>query len=351
VKRIIGEIPGRIIGIAAAVAAIVLLILTVQVLIIPIVGAMFLAYLLDPGVVALQRRGMRRGNAFVVVLGVCLATLVIASVVLPGPLAPEAATGLNKRVPDRIKADLDKFERWKSNHLKILANVNLGGNVPTRLFDFVGRIATELPGIAANFTIDILLIPLIAFFLVRDGRSLRRKLLNMVPNTYFEMAVSMFYRVDQQIGGYLRGRLIECVLSGLVQLALMAGTQTLLGVPQPNMLLISIVSAILNFIPYVGPIFGGIFGTILYFGTENLPATSIWALYAVIAMTHLIDNLAIAPAVLSHNVDLHPLTVVLALVIGGEVFGVLGLLIAIPVAASIKVIAQEVYANYQVQVR
>ena len=59
----------------------------------------------------------------------------------------------------------------------------------------------------------------------------------------------------------------------------------------------------------------------------------------------------IAPAVLSHNVDLHPLTVVLALVIGGEVFGMLGLLIAIPVAASIKVIAQEVYANHQVQVR
>jgi predicted PurR-regulated permease PerM len=71
VKRIFGEIPGRIIGIAAAVAVIVLLILTVQVLIIPVVGAIFLAYLLEPGVVALQRRGMRRGNAFIVVLA-CL---------------------------------------------------------------------------------------------------------------------------------------------------------------------------------------------------------------------------------------------------------------------------------------
>ena len=350
-KRIIGEMPGRIIGIAMAAAAIILLILTVQVLIIPIVGAIFLAYLLEPGVVALQRRGMGRGNAFIIVLGVCLATLLIALLLLPGPFAPEAASGLNKRVPDRINADLEKFDKWKSNHLRILSYVNLAGNIKTRIFDFAGRLATELPGIAATVTIDILLIPLIAFFLARDGRSLRRKLLNMVPNAYFEMAISMFYRIDQQIGGYLRGRLIECALSGLVQMGLMAGTQMLVGIPQPNIVLISIVSGILNFIPYVSPIFGGIFGTILFFRTENLPATSIWALYSIIAITHLIDNFLIAPAVLSHNVDLHPLTVVLALVIGGEVFGVLGLLIAIPVAASLKVIAQEVYANYQVQVR
>ena len=66
---------------------------------------------------------------------------------------------------------------------------------------------------------------------------------------------------------------------------------------------------------------------------------------------HVVDNLVIAPAVLSHNVDLHPLTVALVLVIGGELLGTLGLLIAIPVASSIKVIAQEVYANYQVRVR
>ena len=62
-------------------------------------------------------------------------------------------------------------------------------------------------------------------------------------------------------------------------------------------------------------------------------------------------RILIAPAVLSHNVDLHPLTVVLVLVIGGELLGVLGLLIAIPVATSMKVIVQEFYHNYQIQVR
>src|SRR5205814_4939331 len=113
----------------------------------------------------------------------------------------------------------------------------------------------------------------------------------------------------------------------------------------------SAVSGVLNLIPYVGPIFGAVFGSVLYLGADNLTNSSILALLAAIVITHLIDNIVIAPAVLSHNVDLHPLTVVLALVIGGEVLGVLGLLIAVPVAASIKVIAQEFYANYQVQIR
>jgi predicted PurR-regulated permease PerM len=95
---------------------------------------------------------------------------------------------------------------------------------------------------------------------------------------------------------------------------------------------------------------GTAFGIFYYFAL-GLPSGSILALLIIAAVAHLIDNIIIAPAVLSHNVDLHPLTVALVLVIGGEVLGVLGLLIAIPVASTIKVVAQEFYVNYQVQVR
>jgi len=82
-----------------------------------------------------------------------------------------------------------------------------------------------------------------------------------------------------------------------------------------------------------------------------LPISAVYGLVAASALAHLVDNIVIAPAVLSHNVDLHPLTVALVLIIGGELLGTLGLLIAIPVAASIKVVAQEFYTNYQLQVR
>ena len=158
----------------------------------------------------------------------------------------------------------------------------------------------------------------------------------------------MFNRIDQQIGGYLRGRLIECILVGITQ-ALLMGIISIF-VPQQQILLIAAVCGITNMIPYLGPVLGTIFGSLLYLGS-GLPMTSIYGLVAAAAGAHVVDNVVIAPAVLSHNVDLHPLTVALVLVIGGELLGTLGLLIAIPVAASIKVIAQEFYANYQLRVR
>jgi predicted PurR-regulated permease PerM len=196
--------------------------------------------------------------------------------------------------------------------------------------------------------VNLLLVPFIAYFMIRDGKALKRKVVELVPNQYFEMTLMMFSRIDQQIGGYLRGRLIECILVGTTQ-ALLMGIVSIF-VLQRQILLIAGVCGITNMIPYLGPVLGTIFGSLLYLG-GGLPITSIYGLVAAAAGAHVVDNIVIAPSVLSNNVDLHPLTVALVLVIGGELLGTLGLLIAIPVASSIKVIGQEVYANYQLRVR
>jgi predicted PurR-regulated permease PerM len=161
------------------------------------------------------------------------------------------------------------------------------------------------------------------------------------------MSLITLNRVDQQIGGYLRGRLIECMLVGLAQAVFMVTAN--IFVPQQHILLISTLCGITNIIPYLGPVIGTLFGAFLYMGS-GLPMASIYGLVAAAASAHILDNFVIAPAVLSHNVDLHPLTVALVLVIGGELMGTIGLLIAIPVASTIKVIVQEFYLNYQLHV-
>ena len=86
--------------------------------------------------------------------------------------------------------------------------------------------------------------------MVRDGRKLRRRIVSLVPNRYFEMSLIVIHRIDQQIGGYLRGRLIECILVTATQLMAMGIAR--LFVPQPQILLISAVCGATNFIPYVG---------------------------------------------------------------------------------------------------
>jgi predicted PurR-regulated permease PerM len=230
----------------------------------------------------------------------------------------------------------------------MVRSVDIAAQVSERATVLALQFVGELPALITAFAVNLLLVPFIAYFVVRDGRTLRRRVVALVPNRYFEMALIMFYRIDQQIGGYLRGRLIECMLVAVTQMLMMGVAQFF--VPQPQILLISIVGGITTLIPYVGPVLGTAFGVFLYLGM-NMPMASVWALLIVVTLAHLVDNIIIAPAVLSHNVDLHPLTVVLVLVIGGEVLGMLGLLIAIPVASSIKVIAQEFYTNYQAQTR
>jgi predicted PurR-regulated permease PerM len=110
------------------------------------------------------------------------------------------------------------------------------------------------------------------------------------------------------------------------------------------------VIGITNLIPYLGPLTGLAFGALLYPG-QGLPLGSILGLAIAIAIAQLLDNRAFAPVVLSKHVALHPLTVVLVLIIGGEMLGVMGLVIAVPVAASVKIIGQEVYETYRLQVR
>jgi predicted PurR-regulated permease PerM len=114
--------------------------------------------------------------------------------------------------------------------------------------------------------------------------------------------------------------------------------------------LIAVVIGVTNLIPYLGPLMGLAFGALLYLGL-GFPISSIVALAAGVGMAQLLDNVVFAPVVLSQNVDLHPLTVILVLLIGGEILGVLGLLIAVPVAASIKINSAELYRNYSLQVR
>jgi len=344
-----GELPGRIAILLVVLVLLVLGFLTIRVLLVPLVAASFVAYLFEPGVAALQRRGLKRGTAFILLFSVGIISIAVMLRLLPSWLRIDSINASSSGFADRLERQLDSIEASVSERFPAFQSVQLASHVNRSASDFAARLFDELPGLLESFTLNLLLVPFIAYFMVRDGRNLRRRIVSLVPNRYFEMTLIMLHRVDQQIGGYLRGRLIECTLVGITQMITMG--MTALFVPQPQILLISAVCGATNLIPYLGPLMGAGFGILLYLGAYGLPLPAVYGLLAATLAAHLIDNVAIAPVVLSYNVDLHPLTVTLVLVIGGKLLGVLGLLIAIPVAASLKVIAQEVYGNYQLQSR
>ena len=347
-KNLFGEVPLRVLAFVLLLAALVLAFIAVRVLIVPFVAAMFVVYLFDPGITVLQRRGLERGNAFLILLMIALVGITIILMFAPAWLRLEAIGGSSDTLTQSIQTQLARTEHWVDSKFPMLRSVNITGQISARAATVATNFFEELPGLITSFAVNLLLVPFIAYFIIRDGKAIKRRIVRLVPNRYFETSLIMFYRIDQLIGGYLRGRLVECILVGITQTLFMGVAN--LFVDQPQILLISAVCGITNMIPYLGPVIGTIFGVFLYL-SAGLPMSSIYGLVIAAAAAHVVDNIVIAPAVLSYNVDLHPLTVALVLVIGGELLGALGLLIAIPVASSIKVIAQEFYANYQLQVR
>ena len=347
-KTLFGDAPLRILAFGALILALVLAFLAIQILLVPFIAALFVAYLFEPGVVAMQRRGLDRGKAFLILLCLSLASVAVILMFMPSWLKLESIAGSSQTFTERLSAVLLALENWVDAKLPMFQTVHIAQEVTQKATALATRFFEQLPSLVTTFLVNLLLVPFIAYFMIRDGKTLKRRIVELVPNRYFEMSLIMFNRIDQQIGGYLRGRLIECILVGVTQ-ALCMGIANVF-VPQQQILLIAAVCGITNMIPYLGPVMGTIFGAFLYLGS-GVPMSSIYGLIGAAAGAHVIDNIVIAPAVLSHNVDLHPLTVALVLVIGGELLGTLGLLIAIPVASTIKVVAQEFYTNYQLQVR
>ena len=154
------------------------------------------------------------------------------------------------------------------------------------------------------------------------------------------MVLNIIHKIDQQLGGYLRGLLIDAsVIAVLASIALWI-------IGSPSFVVVGIFAGLANMIPYVGPLAGALAAIIV-----NFVATGTFdqALPIVIAfaIVQIVDNAIVQPLVISKNVAIHPVTIILAILIGGQFFGLIGMFIAVPVASILKVTSVELYRGIQ----
>jgi len=215
------------------------------------------------------------------------------------------------------------------------------------LFDnFIDK---HLPNIFVNALLGafklfpfFILAPFLAFFILLDGREFKRHILKGVPNRLFEQSLKVFHRFGEQVTRFLRGLFMESFFVGL-----MASIGLyLLGVP--NYLLLGLLTGSLNVVPYLGPATAGILAFIV--STMNINESAILIslfhfspqlvpLLVVIlyVLVRIVDDVLIIPSVMGETLDMHPVVVVVALFSGGEIAGVLGLLLALPVVGVVHV--------------
>ena len=185
-----------------------------------------------------------------------------------------------------------------------------------------------------------MLAPLIFIFLGFDNGQIRRFFISLVPNRYFELSLTVLDRLDDAIGRYLRGTLMECFLVGLtLTLGLI-----LLGIPSGIAVAIGVVSGLLNAIPFLGTVIALVIGVGYALIAENIkplipglnPNDLTLYVLILVVIVHVLDDVVFQPLVLGSAVNVHPLVVVIAIIGGSLIMGLWGMLFAIPTVVVVK---------------
>ncbi len=189
--------------------------------------------------------------------------------------------------------------------------------------------------------------PFVFLFVLLDNGEIKKFIIGLLPNRYFEMSFAVFDNVDKALGKYLRGTVIQSSLVGTV---IFIGL-FLIGFKPGSALIIGLIAGISNVIPYLGPLIG--YGAGILYGMivgEIHPVlpfiphdAAIWGAIIVVFIAQLLDNTVFQPYVLGKAVNLHPLVIILGVMGGGIAFGFWGMFLAIPTIVVFRVIISTVY--------
>ena len=294
-----------------------------------------LAYIFDPLVTRLESYGISRTAAtgiftFIFVMLIALGIYTIFPVI-----AHQFATLSNDMQSSGSQELMSRFQSGINNLLAIF------GIKDPAIAERLGNLVIEkLLGAFSGFLVmlkmftNLLVIPFITFFLMKDGRSIKKYFISLVPNRYFEFTCNLLYKIDDQLGNYFRGQLFSILIISSLAFTLL----WLLKVPYA--LFLGSFVGLANVIPYVGPFSGAtvsILVSVISTGDFDLTVPILLAFVVV----QLVDNLFVQPTVLAKNVALPPLVLLFAVIIGGKFFGILGMLLAVPFAAIAKVALEE----------
>ncbi|WP_339611830.1 AI-2E family transporter, partial [uncultured Planktosalinus sp.] len=199
-----------------------------------------------------------------------------------------------------------------------------------------------------SFSIGLFSVVFISFFLLKDSRLLENGILTLIPDEFESRFSNSLNKIKSLLSRYFIGLVFQILILFIFYSFILL----LFGIE--NAIVIAFLCALLNIIPYVGPIIGGILMLFLTmssnlgqdFSSEILPTT----IYVMIGFIigQLIDNFLSQPLIFSNSVKSHPLEIFLVILIGGLLFGVLGMIAAVPVYTVIKVISKEFLFEYKI---
>ncbi|PJA97804.1 MAG: hypothetical protein CO128_10630 [Ignavibacteriales bacterium CG_4_9_14_3_um_filter_30_11] len=312
-------------------------------LIIILIVSVLLAFIFEPFAKTLERQGFNRLFSVLIVYVVVGFLLFFAMSIF----VPKFILQMNQlrdalqiySVHDQIVAVENEFHKILPFFTPGEISDKVENFIKTGIINSFEKISSVLNSIVSIISI-LVIVPFITFMLLKDRSTLINGIIFIVPNKYFEMSYLIFKSMNEQLGKYVRGWIFDAAFVGIF---LGLGLY-FIGIK--NALPLGLIGGIGHLIPYFGPIIGGIPAIIIsiiqYGDVSQVPAIVILILFI-----YTIDNGIVQPYVFSKSANINPIFIIILIIAGGQLFGLIGMLLAVPVASVVKTAAQEVYFTFK----
>ncbi len=341
----------RAIGVIIGISLLLFFLFKIQTIIIYILVAAIVSLISRPFIQFLREKLKFPNTLAVIITLIILIFLMIGLISMFIPLIIKQGANLSLLNTDTLHLNIRTllseiniyFSKYNIDLLSELKDVNIIKNL-----DVIQNLLNSIIGILGNFSIALFSIIFITFFFMKDRMLVENSVTIMVNSKSQQRVKASFEKIKNLLTRYFIGLVFQIIILFIIY------TITLITFGIENAFVIAFLCALLNLIPYVGPLIGGVFMLFLTmssnlgsdFSSVILP-TTVYVMFGYV-IAQLVDNFLSQPLIFSNRVKSHPLEIFLVIMISGTLFGIVGMIIAIPTYTVIKVILHEFLADNKI---
>ena len=317
----------------------------------PFVVALLLGWLGDPVVDSLERRGRSRGVAVALVF-LAMTLLLALVLILLVPMIERQIVTLIDSLPQYRDWVLGTALPWIEQRTGyelvswldtdrmielVREHWQQAGGIAASALDYVQRSGFAVLGLVVNLA----LVPILAFYFMRDWDLLVERCASLVPRNHIDTVTRLARETNDSLGGFLRGQFLVMLGQGAIYAVGMSLVGLRLG------LLIGIIAGLISFIPYLGATVGiGMALVAAIVQVQGFDLQLLVLIGVVFAIGQLVESYILTPRLVGDRIGLHPVAVMFAVLAGGQLFGFVGMLVALPVAAVANVLLRYAHERY-----
>ncbi|WLR44035.1 AI-2E family transporter [Bacillus carboniphilus] len=307
-------------------------VIIVRAIITPLIISLFITYLLHPIVEKLKSTGFPRVVSILLIYSLFFGG--IGFLVFKGyPIMMKQIKEFSENIPAITKAYQQMLDELYDQTSKLPGDVYervvihlkkseewLGNTVEKLLLNY-----REI----ANHLILIAIVPFLVFYMLKDIDKMKKATWYITPPKWRKEGKQFLYYIDESLGAYIRGQLLVCLIIGSLSII------SLMLFRIPYSLLLGLIIGITNIIPYFGPVFGAVPAIII---AATISMEKVFVVVVIIIALQFIEGNILGPLIVGKSLHIHPVVIIFALIAGGELAGIIGLIVAVPAVAVLRVV-------------